>query len=116
MSVIGLECDSPAITKKEEKALKSGVGFTAIEQIKLVLRVSYKMFNLGTPPDFSGKEWERAIIFFNKRHSLMHPKTPKDIEIPDSEWLEIRTGANWLIKQHSNIIKLIHGKYFKQIS
>lgn len=116
MSVIGLECESPTITKKEEKALKSGIGFTAIEQIKLVLRATYKMFNLGTPPDFSAQEWKDSITFFNKRHSLMHPKSPSDLEIPDSEWPNIRNGANWLIKQHFNITKLIYDKYAKKNS
>ena len=116
MSAIGIECAPPEITKKEEKALKSGVGFTAIEQIKLVLRATYKMFNLGPPPDFSGKDWESSIIFFNKRHSLMHPKSPSDLEISDSAWPEIHSGANWLIKQHFNITELIHDKYVNKNS
>lgn len=46
MSAIGLQCESPTITKKEEKALKIGIGVTAIEQIKLVLRATYKMFRI----------------------------------------------------------------------
>jgi len=116
MSAIGLECESPAITTKEEKALRSSVGFTATEQIKLVIRVTYKMFDLGMPPDFGGYEWEDSIIFFKKRHSLMHPKSPSDLMVLDSDWSNIHNGANWLIKQHFNITKLIHDKYFKKIS
>jgi len=116
MAAIGLECDSPIITSKEQKALTSGVGFTAIEQIKLVLRAIYKMFDLGSLPDFSGTDWENAISMFDKRHCLMHPKSPKDLEISDAAWPVFYSGAVWLIKQHFNVTRLIHEKYSQKIS
>lgn len=113
MSSIGLLCEFPAITAKERKALESGIGFKAVEQIKLVLRATYKMFSLGEAPDFSGNEWSDANSFYNKRHALMHPKSLTDLEIPSEEWAKIQSGANWLIKQHFDITRLIHEKYIK---
>jgi hypothetical protein len=108
---IGMELDPTIVTSKEKKALTSGIGFTAIEQIKLILRITYKMFNLDNPPDFSGSEWEKAISMFNKRHSLMHPKVPDDLEITDDNWPYLREGANWLIHQHFDITQQIYEKY-----
>jgi len=116
MAAIGLECESPTLTSKEKKALTTGVGFTAIEQIKLVLRATYKMFDLGKPPDFSGTDWGNAISMFDKRHSLMHPKSLKHLEISDTSWPVLHSGAMWLIKQHFNVTSLIHDKYSKKIS
>ncbi len=117
MCAIGLECDDlPHITSKEEKALKSVMGFTAIESIKLVLRTTYKMFDLGEQPDFRGSEWENAVLMFNKRHSIMHPKSSADMEIAVEEWGKIQAGANWLIKHHFNVTAIIYKKYVKKNS
>lgn len=60
MAAVGLEFDASCLTENERKALRSGVSFSATDQIKLVLRATYKMFDLGKPPDFSGEDWQKA--------------------------------------------------------
>ncbi len=113
MAVIGLEVESPSLTSKEEKALKSSISFSASDQIKYVLRAAYKMFDLGDPPDFSGREWELAKEFFLKRHKLMHPKKLEDIRISGEEWEKLHDGSKWLVAEHFNIVSRLYERYAK---
>lgn len=107
MCAISFECTAPEITKKEVDVLRSEKGFGAEDRIKLTLRAAYKLFELAPAPNFCGNEWPRAQKILNKRHLLMHPKTPIDLEVPDDLWNEIRDGVTWLIEQFSNFLSLL---------
>ncbi len=116
MAAVGLEFDVSSLTQNEKKALQSSVGFSATDQIKLVLRAAYKMFNLGVLPDFGGEDWLKATEMFDKRHRLMHPKIPADLRITDEEWPRLYEGATWLLEQHFKVTGLLYSKYVKKVS
>lgn len=111
MCVISFECVAPEIGKKETEILESERNFDANERLKLTLRAAYKLFELEPAPNFGDKEWSRAQQVLCKRHLLMHPKTPVDLEIAEELWNEIRDGITWLIKQLFNFFSLSEQKY-----
>lgn len=111
MAAIGLKSNSSSLSKKEQETLLTGSIFATSERIKLTLRAFCKMFELSPVPDFSGKEWKYALIFIEKRHTLMHPKTLSDLEFTEKLWDELRKGSNWLIKKHFDVLKILCEKY-----
>ena len=108
--VISFECEAPEIGKKEAEVLLSERNFDANERIKLTLRVAYKLFQLEPAPNFGGNEWPRAQRVLRKRHLLMHPKTPADLEIPEELWSEIRCDIAWLMEQLFSVFSLYEQK------
>ncbi|MCW5574810.1 MAG: hypothetical protein KIT13_01830 [Burkholderiales bacterium] len=111
MCAVSFACTAPNISAKEVEAIQSERNFDANERLKLTLRAAYKLFELSPPPDFGGSEWLRAQRVLTKRHLLMHPKTPADLEIPDALWLELREDVTWLIEQLFNFISTLQKKY-----
>lgn len=93
-----LEFKGPQLAKNEIKALESEQQFDSDERYKYVVRAAYKLFELDPAPDFGGSEWRSAQRVFEKRHQLMHPKTPVDLEVSDELWEEIHKGVVWLIE------------------
>jgi hypothetical protein len=88
IAAIGLECNAPEIGKKEREALLAKERMETGEQIKLVLRASYRMFGLSPVPESSSEHWQNAKLALGKRRVLMHPKTP-DCE-PRKLWRAIK--------------------------
>jgi hypothetical protein len=108
---VSFECVAPELAKKETEVLKSEQGFDANERIKLTLRAAYKLFELAPAPNFGGNEWLRAQKVLSKRHLLMHPKTPVDLQVSDDLWEEIREDVAWLFGQLFNFFSLLQKKY-----
>ncbi len=111
MCAISFECVAPEIGKKESEVLRSERSFDANERIKLTLRVAYKLFELEPSPHFGGDEWPRAQRVLTKRHLLMHPKTPADLDVPDDLWNEMRDDVAWLMEQLFNFFSLLQRKH-----
>lgn len=112
MCAVSFECVAPEIGKKETEVLRSERSFDANERIKLTLRVAYKLFELQQPaPNFGGPEWPRAQRVLAKRHLLMHPKTPADLEVSDNLWNELRGDVTWMIEQLFNFISALNEKH-----
>lgn len=112
MCNVSRECEAREIGKKETQVLLSEKSFDANERIKLTLRAAYTLFELEPTPNFGGNEWPRAQRVLNKRHLLMHPKTPADLDVPDDLWNEIRNGdIAWLMEQLFNFFSLLQQKY-----
>ena len=111
MCVVSFECVAPEIGKKEAKVLRSERSFDANERIKVTLRVAYKLFELQPAPNFGGSEWPCAQRVLEKRHLLMHPKNPADLEVPDYLWNELRGDVTWLIEQLFNFIAALQEKH-----
>lgn len=103
-------CSMPSISPKERQVLHAESGFDTSERIKLTLRVAYKLFELHPAPDLAGREWTQAKWALQKRHLLMHPKTPADMDIPDELWKQLRAATDWLIDQHFSFLKLLRPK------
>jgi hypothetical protein len=95
---------APEISQREADALRSERSFDANERIKFTLRAAHKLFELYPSPNFGGPEWSRARQVFQKRHLLMHPKSPMDLEISDTRWVELREDVTWLIQQFFNVM------------
>jgi hypothetical protein len=110
MCVISFECTAPELTKKETEALRFERKFSANDRIRLTLRAAHRLFELGPAPEFGGQGWSRAQRIFQKRHLLMHPKTPKDLAVEDECWMEVRDGASWLLRQFIQFFVLLQGK------
>lgn len=111
MCAVSFACVAPEIDKKESEVIRSEQSFSANERIKLTLRAAYKLFELQPAPNFGGAEWPRAQRALEKRHSLMHPKTPADLQIPDALWVELREDVAWLIEQLFNFIAALQAKH-----
>lgn len=111
MCAVSFECDAPAISQKEVEVLRSERNFAANERIKLTLRVAYNLFELHPAPNFGGHEWQRAQRVLEKRHLLMHPKSPADLEISDDLWIELREDVTWLIEQLFNFVSALQKKH-----
>jgi len=108
---VSFECVAPEIAKKEAEVLSSERTFDANERIKLTLRAAYKLFELQPAPNFGGPEWPRAQRVLAKRHLLMHPKTPADLDMPDALWNELRDDVTWLIEQLFSFVALLEKKH-----
>lgn len=111
MCAVSFECIAPEISKKESEVLQSERSFDANERIRLTLRVAYKLFQLEPAPNFGGNEWPRAQRVLSKRHLLMHPKTPADLDVPDDLWNEMREDVAWLMEQLFNFFSLLQQKH-----
>ena len=111
MCAVSFECVAPAISQKETEVLRSERSFDANERIKLTLRVAYKLFELQPAPNFGGSEWPRAQRVLAKRHLLMHPKSPADLEISDDLWNELREDVAWLVEQLFNFVAALQKKH-----
>lgn len=111
MCAVSFECVAPEISKKESEVLQSERGFDANERIKLTLRVAYKLFELQPAPNFGGSEWPRAQRVLEKRHLLMHPKSPADLQVADNLWDELRGDVTWLIEQLFNFMSALEKKH-----
>lgn len=111
MCAISPEFEAPQISKEELEVVSSERGVNANDRFKFTLRAAYKLFELDPKPDFGGNEWRIAQQVLEKRHLLMHPKTPSDLELPDDQWNEIREGVTWLMGQLFNFFSLLHAKH-----
>lgn len=111
MCSISFDCVAPEITSKEAEVLQSERSFDANERIKLTMRVAYKLFELEPAPTFGGHEWPRAQRVLTKRHLLMHPKAPSDLELPDDLWRELREDVTWLFAQLFSFLTLLEKKH-----
>lgn len=111
MCAVCCECVTPKLNTKELTLLSAEQRFDANERIKRTLCVAYKLFGLLPAPTFDGLEWSRARRVMAKRHSLMHPKTPADLEIPDALWAEYRDGITSLLKQLFGFIAALQDKH-----
>ena len=111
MCAVSFECIAPELTKKETDVVRSEESFSAAERIKLTLRAAYTLFELAPAPNFGGSEWLKAQRVLLKRHLLMHPKTPADLEVSDAMWNDIRTDIAWLMEQFFNFLSLLQRKH-----
>lgn len=111
MCAVSFECIAPEIGQKETEVLRSERNFDANERIKLTLRVAYKLFELQPAPNFGGSEWHRAQRVLKKRHLLMHPKSPTDLQISDDLWDELYGDVTWLIEQLFNFMSALEKKH-----
>ena len=111
MCAVSFECVAPDLAKKEASVLRSEESFSADERMKLTLRAAYTLFELAPAPNFGGNEWSKAQRVLSKRHLLMHPKTPADLELSDSLWNDIRTDIAWLMEQFFNFLSLLQEKH-----
>ena len=105
---IGIEMEPLDLTNKERKVILSESSIDTADRIKYTLRSAYKVLNLSPAPDFSSQDWANAKYGLDKRHSLMHPKIPEDLEISDDAWDRIHSGFTWLVEAHFNVIKLLY--------
>ena len=108
---VGHEGSDPKLSGKENEALDSEANMPADKRFKLTLRAAFKRLDLEPIPDFGGSEWERSRIVFSKRHMLMHPKRPSELEISNEQWIELREGIIWLFEQTFSFMSLLEAKY-----
>jgi hypothetical protein len=111
MCAVSFDSIAPEIGQKEKEILRSERNFNANERIKITLRVAYKLFDLQSTISFGGSEWSRAQRVLEKRHLLMHPKTPSDLQISDGLWDELRCDVTWLIEQLFSFFSALEKKY-----
>lgn len=116
MCRVSFHCIAPELGAKEAEVLQSDRSFDANERIKLTLRVAFKLFELQPAPNFGGREWPHAQRVLEKRHLLMHPKTPADLEVSDQLWSELREDVTWLFKQFFDFIALAQANMAANLS
>lgn len=111
MCLIGLQCDTPDITNKEAAAIRSERDFNTTDRFKLTVRAAFKIFELSPLPDFGGARWARAQEVLKKRHMLMHPKEPGDLQIESSSWIGVSDDVAWLMQQLFAFFELLQEKH-----
>ncbi|HSH88214.1 MAG TPA: hypothetical protein VK958_13300 [Methylophilus sp.] len=111
MCAVSFECVSPELSTKEKQALLSEKGISANERIKRTLKVAYKLFELQPAPNFGGPEWQKAQRVLEKRHLLMHPKTPTDLFVSDALWSELREDVTWLVEHLFRFVAALQAKF-----
>lgn len=111
MCAVSFECIAPDLNLKEREVLCSERNFSANERIKRTLRLAYILFELELAPNFGGPEWPRAQRVLLKRHALMHPKTPTDLEVPNELLLELHDDVTWLVEQLFNFVAALNEKH-----
>lgn len=107
---ISFECEAPELPEKEMAALRCEERLAADARIRLTLRAAYRLFELDPLPEFGDQGWSRAQRIFQKRHLLMHPKTPQDLVVEDEHWVQMHYGASWLLRQFTQFFVLLQGK------
>jgi len=111
LCAVSFECVAPEISGKEAEVIRSEQNFGASDRIKLTLRAAYKLFELQPAPNFGGPEWPRAQRILKKRHGLMHPKAPEDLEVSDALWSELKEDVAWLVLQLFNFMSDLQAKH-----
>ena len=109
--VVSFDCLAPSIHPKEAEALCSEGKFSANERLKFTLRAACKLFELQPAPNFGGLEWFRARRVLEKRHLLMHPKSPADLHVLDDLWADIFGGVNWVCEQLFGFVAALEKKH-----
>lgn len=113
MARIGLDWASSEVPTKERDVLLTDVHMSTDERLKLILRASYRIFELSPIPDFGTEDWVNARLALQKRNALMHPRVAADLELSLGSWSRIYAGLSWVIEQHFDFIRLIHERYIK---
>ena len=111
MCAVSSHSEAPAISTKERAVILDEAGFDTTDRLKLTLRAAYKLFDLTPVPHFGGQDWAKAQLALDKRHKLMHPKTPEDLAVPDESWEELREGVIWMLEQLFNFIAMLKKKH-----
>ncbi len=96
LCAVMLECGDVDVSKAEECLILDRRDKGTPGRIKLALRLVHRLFATGRTPDFGGSGWIKAQEALDKRHHLMHPKHPQDLDITETEWDRIYQGINWL--------------------
>jgi hypothetical protein len=112
MCELGVATGAGPLTSKEVQVIQAERSFDSAERIKLTLRAAYKSFQLPSVPEFGDEGWQHAQILIEKRDRLMHPKSVKDLEVPDALWADIHEGTKWLFRQLFGFMEqlaIVHG-------
>jgi hypothetical protein len=96
------------VSKTEEALILDRRDKGAPDRIKLVIRLVHRLFNTGNQCDFSKDEWVYAQEAIHKRHCLMHPKVPQDLELSDREWQRILAGIEWFQREEFRFIEFLN--------
>lgn len=107
MAAIRLGCEGVDLAADEKEILTSERGFGVCDRVKLTLRVAYRVFQAQGAPELGDDNWVKAKEGLAKRHTLMHPKTPHDLELSAESWERIYDGLSWLLGIHFDLIKVI---------
>ena len=108
LCAVALECGGVTVSKTEETLILDRRDRGAIDRIKLALRLVHRVFETGHQPDFSTDQWVNAQEAIHKRHCLMHPKTPEDLELSENQWQRIQTGIDWLQREEFRFIEFVN--------
>ena len=111
--VVASECPGVALSSREKALIHDRTPMPSDERIKLAIRLMHRLFEMGQT-DFGGEKWTFAMEAIAKRHKLMHPKTPDDLLITDSEWQRMSEGISWLQEQQFSFVRLLHKKYVER--
>ena len=72
-------------------------------EIRFALRMYAKSVGLAYDLDVGGRGWQALIGAKTVRDRLMHPKTPKDLEVSDTELEAAKEAGLWFRQRHSDL-------------
>lgn len=110
MSAVSKLCDSPKLGD-EKIAIDLNNRRSTIENFKDGLIAAHKLFEISPRPDFGTRNWEYARSFFDRRDGLMHPKSPKSLDVSEADWETLHTGAVWMLEQIFGFIEKLQNKF-----
>ena len=108
------KCVAPTLYKKERQVFNPKLKFSIYERIKYTLRGSHRLFELYPLPEFGTKDWEYAREGLIWRNQIIHPKSPKDLQVSQESWEQIYHGLVWLFEQNCEFFRMLYEKYGQQ--
>jgi hypothetical protein len=68
-----------------------------ISSFKFSLKIFAKEFN-SSPPDFSDSNFDKLVIYANRRNNITHPKNHQELEITNDETMGFNHMFFWVYK------------------
>jgi hypothetical protein len=109
LCAVALEREDVTVSRAEETLILCRRTKSTTDRIKLAIRLVHRIFHTGHQPDFSGDNWVNAQEAIDKRHRLMHPMTPQDLELSHTAWKRILAGIRWLQREEFLFVEFLNG-------
>lgn len=99
------------VSNKDAKAIEEEKSCSAEDRIKRNIKSAYEVFGIKPAPNFNCDEWALAKNAIKKRGELMHPISPKSLELPEILFNDYREGISWVVELLFAFIEKLVIKY-----
>ena len=101
------------LTPLQERLLTNERRVETVARIRETFELVFRIFELPTPPQFRGTEWEGLERTTTVRHRVMHPKTVSDLEVDDAALEDCNQAIRWLLIWGTEFLTQSQQKYLR---